>query len=100
MAQMNMASPDRPDLPCEQPIGSWDLDVGSPTAWVAAIDSCRACPRLAACRELRDALYPAPRRPAGVIWAGIAYGDNSRPLTIDQLHRRGARGAAVLSDAS
>lgn len=100
MAQVNVAGQDRPALPCEQRTGSWDLDVGGAEEWLLAVDSCARCPRLATCRALRDSLYPPPRRPAGVIWAGIAYGDDSRPLTEADIRRRQDRRSDVLDEAS
>lgn len=86
-------------VPCTASVG-WDLDHGEAADWLAALDACRRCPLQVACAVRRDALYPAPRRPAGVIWAGVAYGDDSRPLSSAQLCRRGSRGAVLLSDAS
>lgn len=86
-------------VPCAASVG-WDLDHGVPADWMIAVAVCQSCPVLIACRGQRDALYRGTRRPAGVIWAGVAYGDDSRPLSLEQLRRRGARGDAQLSDAS
>lgn len=87
------------EVPCTASVG-WDLDHGEAADWLAALDACRRCPVRVACAARRDALYPAPKRPAGVIWAGVAYRDDSRPLTEHDLRRRVRRDVAALSAAS
>lgn len=79
----------------------WDLDHGGLAQWRAAIAVCQdSCPLLIACRDRRDTMYATGRGPAGVIWAGQAYGDDSRPLTEDQLRRRQDRSLTRLDAAS
>jgi len=50
----------------------WDVD--NPGARLAVL-LCGVCPALERCRRLA-------RRPAGVVWAGVAYSDAGVPLPI------------------
>lgn len=66
----------------------WDLDVGTLQDWLRAIQGCWGCPLLDACKEERDRHYPGVIGPRAVIWAGRAYNDLGKEITISQLRRR------------
>lgn len=76
--------------PCISNPQGWDLDFGGFREWTAAIAGCGGCPRLEECQADLDAL-PRRDRPAGVIWAGTAYGEKKQPLDLIGLKRRSER---------
>lgn len=94
--------------PCTDDPTSWDLDASTLTEWVAALRICRnECPMLRRCQQARQEFLPLadPRRPAfnpkGVIWAGVAYSETGRVLSLESLQRletlRRKREAGVVS---
>ena len=72
---------------CELDPASWDVDHGELPDWMRAIRNCIECPLKLACWEKRNRLYPEDH-PAGVIWAGTLYTEDSVPITAgDELVR-------------
>ncbi|WP_280454732.1 hypothetical protein [Nocardia brasiliensis] len=78
---------------CEGMSDDWDLDVGTPIRWKAAVRICSSCPLLAQCEEFAQALIARGDGPRALIWAGVGY-DNSgrvvedldryRPMPLDR----------------
>lgn len=87
--------------PGEEPLESWDLDVGDIQSWLRARRVClERCPFLRTCQEHLRRLYPSPAmNPGGVIWAGVPYSDTGQVLDTDGLRRLSAtrRGRAAAS---
>lgn len=83
--------------PCATDPEAWDLDVGDVTRWLKAARTCReACPFLSECLARRIESYPGTSGhgratgrmvPAGVIWAGTAYGETGQVLDVPALRR-------------
>lgn len=72
---------------CELDPASWDVDHGELPDWMRAIRNCIECPLKLACWEKRNRLYPEDH-PAGVIWAGTLYTEDSVPISAgDELVR-------------
>lgn len=64
---------------CELDPAGWEVDHGELPDWMRAIRNCIECPLKMACWEKRNRLYPE-EHPAGVIWAGILYTEDSVPI--------------------
>lgn len=69
---------------------SWDLDNGDLLSWTRALQGCQACPVRDLCAQERDEMFEGAGRPAGVIWAGVAYSDTGKPLNAAGLRRLAA----------
>lgn len=70
---------------------SWDLDQGDLNSWSRALRTCQeACPFKTECTRGRDEMYSGSVRPAGVIWAGVAYSDAGVVLDASGLRRLAA----------
>lgn len=90
---------DDQELPCTRDFRDWELEAHGRThglydRWQAARNTCETCPARRSCKARMRAFYPAagpdaPGRhnPHGVIWAGVAYGDNGQALTERALRR-------------
>lgn len=90
---MSSSSPKSWHGPCDAPGGgiSWDLDNGDLSSWSRALRTCQeVCPFKALCVQLREEMYPGSVRPAGVIWAGVAYSDAGVVLDASGLRRLAA----------
>lgn len=89
--QVHDELPPAPDrrTPCEREVWRWDLDKGVYPDWVRAQSECASCPVLEQCRGLLARWYPRAgerdQGPQGVIWAGVAYGNQGMPLSDAQL---------------
>lgn len=74
---------------CAEQPHAWDLDAGTHTAWLTALQQCHHCPLLTACRTQLQRMYPRlgerGHGPMGLVWAGTAYSHDGQPLTDDQL---------------
>ncbi|MGW4244736.1 hypothetical protein [Nocardia sp. NPDC004722] len=68
--------------PCADGPDHWDLDIGTPETWRAAVQTCHDCPLLASCEQLVQALINRGDNPRAMIWAGIAY-DNAGKVVED-----------------
>lgn len=98
--------------PCAIDPESWDLDGEDVTRWLRAIRTCReACPFLSQCLTQRIESYPGTSDhggatgrmvPAGVIWAGTAYGETGQVLDVTALRRWSAtlRSRRQVADAT
>lgn len=73
---------------CSKQPHHWDLDVVDLPNWLGAIQTCWSCPLLDSCRTERDQFYPHRAGPRSVIWAGTAYNERGKELSIRQLRRR------------
>lgn len=80
--------------PCADDPIKWDIDAGSYAQWLAALRVCQEqCPLLRRCQQARQEFWPLadPRRPAynprSVIWAGVAYSETGRVLSVESLQR-------------
>lgn len=59
--------------PCADGPDDWDLDVGNPESWRAAVRICSGCPLLTECSQLAQTLITRGDGPRAMIWAGVAY---------------------------
>lgn len=76
--------------PCASVVtgASWDLDEGDLVAWTRALRICQEhCPVKQLCTQRRQEFYPGADRPAGVIWAGVAYSEAGKILDAAGLRR-------------
>ncbi len=71
VATVAVAAAHRP--PCADGPDDWDLDVGTPDSWRAAVRICASCPLLTECSQLAEALIARGDGPRAMIWAGVAY---------------------------
>ncbi len=79
------ASARRPS--CADGPNDWDLDVGTPDSWAAAVQACQDCPLLNQCAELARTLIDRGLGPRSMIWAGVAYDGAGRVLKNLDRHR-------------
>lgn len=73
--------------PCADGPDDWDLDVGNPESWRSAVRTCAACPLLAECSQLAQALTARGDGPRAMIWAGVAYDSAGRVVENLDRHR-------------
>jgi len=73
--------------PCAGRPDDWDLDVGTPDTWRAAVRTCQACPLQLACAERAATLSSRGEAPRAMIWAGVGY-DNSGNIIASLEHHR------------
>ncbi|MFE3261062.1 hypothetical protein ACFXPS_38860 [Nocardia sp. NPDC059091] len=71
--------------PCAEGPNDWDLDIGTPDAWRAAVEVCRSCPLLTECAQLAQGFIDRGDAPRSMIWAGVPY-DNSGKI-VENLDR-------------
>ena len=72
---------------CADGPDNWDLDVGTPDSWRAAIQTCHHCPLFAKCGQLAQTLTARGDGPRAMIWAGIAYDSAGRVVENLDRHR-------------
>ncbi|WP_063044587.1 hypothetical protein [Nocardia pseudovaccinii] len=73
--------------PCADGPDDWDLDVGTPESWRAAIQTCHHCPLFAKCEQLAQTLSERGDGPRAMIWAGVAYDSAGRVVENLDRHR-------------
>ncbi|WP_067900435.1 hypothetical protein [Nocardia vaccinii] len=74
--------------PCADDPNDWDLDVGTPDSWRAAVQTCFECPLRVTCDQLVQELTARGDGPRAMIWAGVAYDSTGR--IVDNLERHRA----------
>ncbi|MEV6280202.1 hypothetical protein [Nocardia sp. NPDC051832] len=74
---------------CADAPGNWDLDIGTPDIWRAAVEVCASCPLLGECRELVTALLERGEGPRAMIWAGVGYDSQGKVIENLDRHRTG-----------
>ncbi|MQY23875.1 hypothetical protein [Nocardia macrotermitis] len=72
---------------CADGPNDWDLDVGTPDSWRAAVRICQECPLLNDCAESVRTLTDRGMGPRSMIWAGVAYDATGRVLENLDRHR-------------
>ncbi|WP_405136700.1 hypothetical protein [Nocardia sp. NBC_01388] len=77
-ATVTAAKADRP--PCATCPNDWDLDVGTPESWRAAVEVCGSCPLRSKCEQLASTLITRGDAPKAMIWAGVAYDNSGRVI--------------------
>ncbi|MFE3029529.1 hypothetical protein [Nocardia tengchongensis] len=65
----------------------WDLDVGTPESWRAAVRICHDCPMLADCARLAQTFIARGDAPRAMIWAGIGYDNGGKVVENLDYHR-------------
>jgi len=73
--------------PCAEMPNDWDLDVGTPDSWRAAVRTCQQCPLFAQCEEMAQGLIERGLGPRAMIWAGVAYDGAGRIVENLDRHR-------------
>lgn len=73
--------------PCADGPDDWDLDVGNPESWRAAVRICSGCPLLSECSQLAQTLIARGDTPRAMIWAGVAYDSAGRIVENLDRHR-------------
>ncbi len=76
--------------PCADGPNDWDLDVGTPDSWRAAVQICRGCPLFDDCSELAQNLIDRGLAPRSMIWAGVGYDGAGRVVENLDRHRAAA----------
>ncbi len=74
--------------PCADGPDDWDLDVGTPESWRAAVLACQDCPLRVSCEQLAQELTARGAGPRAMIWAGVAY--DSAGKIVENLDRHRA----------
>lgn len=73
--------------PCADDPSDWDLDVGTPASWRAAVQICHTCPLLANCVQLVEKFIARGDVPRAMIWAGVGYDNAGRVVEHLDRHR-------------
>jgi hypothetical protein len=73
--------------PCAAEPNDWDLDVGTPDSWRAAVRTCHGCPLFDECAGLAQTLIGRGLAPRSMIWAGVAYDGAGRVVQNLDRHR-------------
>ncbi|MGV9411250.1 hypothetical protein ACWDOP_15140 [Nocardia sp. NPDC003693] len=73
--------------PCADGPNDWDLDVGTPESWRAAVQTCHGCHLLAHCKQLAQNFIERGDAPRAMIWAGVAYDGSGRVVENLERHR-------------
>ncbi|MFI7671910.1 hypothetical protein [Nocardia sp. NPDC049526] len=73
--------------PCADGPDDWDLDVGTPESWRAAMRTCESCPVFAKCEQLAQTLIERGTGPRAMIWAGVPYDSAGKVVTDLDRHR-------------
>lgn len=73
--------------PCANRPDDWDLDVGTPETWRAAVQICHDCPLFAECAELAATLTAKGQAPRAMIWAGLGYDNSGNVIPALDRHR-------------
>jgi hypothetical protein len=73
--------------PCADGPDDWDLDVGTPQSWRAAMRICESCPLFRNCEQLVETLIERGTGPKAMIWAGVAYDSAGKVVTDLDRHR-------------
>lgn len=72
---------------CAAGPNDWDLDVGTPESWRAAVQTCKVCPLLEHCGQLARSFIARGDAPRAMIWAGVAYDNAGKVVENLDRHR-------------